>query len=375
MIAGWYQSRGWEEAKIWQEADEVIINSCSIRESAENRVFGLINNINRFKADSSIQKTGGLRRKNNLTKPKTILTGCMVGSARGERKRYSLRQLKKKLPQVAEFKAWWEWGFGKIKTEKSRFSKKKAFIPIMKGCNHFCSYCVVPYAKGREASFPFSDIVCQVEELVRKGWEEIVLLGQNVNSYGNDFLPKERTEIYQKYQGLTRNGQAGCQEKRRCLFALLLEIIHTIEGVKKISFLTSNPWDFSDDLIRAMKLAKISRELHLPVQSGDDQILARMNRPYTAGEYLGLIQKIKREIPEVKIGTDIIVGFPGETRKAFNNTCRLCRQIGFSKAYIAAYSPRPGTAAFEFEDDVSCQEKKRRWQILNKLINSKIFQP
>jgi len=145
--------------------------------------------------------------------------------------------------------------------------------------------------------------------------------------------------------------------------------VHKIKGVKKISFITSNPWDLADDIIKAMSLPKIDRYLHLPVQSGDDEILKRMNRPYTAAQYIKLVEKIRKEIPDIKIGTDLIVGFPGETKKAFRNTVKLCRQVDFSKAYIAMYSPRPGTAAFRLKDNVSHQKKRRRWRILNDLIN------
>jgi tRNA-2-methylthio-N6-dimethylallyladenosine synthase len=340
QIAAWYEARGWQKAKSWRKADEVVINTCSVREAAENRVFGLVNNI----------------RKSKLKSPRIILTGCMIGSGTGKRKRYTLREFKKRFPGVSEFKPWWRWGFEKIKDPKTRQSppkgqsapgRKKALVPIMKGCNHFCSYCVVPYSKGKETSFPFEEIVCRVEELAKNGWEHIVLLGQNVNSYGKDFSPKDK----------------------KSLFALLLKRIHKIKGIKKISFLTSNPWDFTDELIETLKLPKIDRYLHLPVQSGDDRILKKMNRPYTAQEYLALVKKIKKTVPKIRIGTDIIVGFPGESKAAFDSTLKLCQKVGFEKAYVAAYSVRPGTAAAKLKNNVSHPEKRRRWQILNNLIN------
>jgi tRNA-2-methylthio-N6-dimethylallyladenosine synthase len=169
-------------------------------------------------------------------------------------------------------------------------------------------------------------------------------LGQNVNSYGKDLKPRKE-------------------------FSQLLQRLHEIKGIKKISFLTSNPWDLTDDIIQSIKLPKIDKYLHLPVQSGDDDILKKMNRPYTAKQYLSLINRIRKEIPEIKMGTDIIVGFPGETKKAFENTVKLCQKIGFVKAYIAKYSPRPGTLAYKLKDDVLSKEKKRRWRILEELIN------
>jgi len=152
-------------------------------------------------------------------------------------------------------------------------------------------------------------------------------------------------------------------------FALLLAVLHEIPGIEKISFLTSNPWDLADDTIEVMSLPKIGRYLHLPVQSGDDSILKRMNRPCTSGEYLALVEKVRKRIPDIRIGTDLIVGFPGETEEQFEDTVKLCKKVGFVKAYIARYSPRPGTAAFKLKDDISPDEKKRRWRVLEKLIN------
>jgi len=306
-VAGWYQQKGWQEAKSIKDADEVIIVTCSVRQTAENRVYGLIN---------------------NLPKLKIVLTGCML--------RYPLRWLKDKMPQVDEFRKIDEF---KVAGEKIvRESKIHAFVPIMEGCNQFCAYCVVPYARGREVSRPFKEILCEIKELVKRSYQEITLLGQNVNSY-------------------TYN------------FAKLLQAIHQIKGVKKISFLTSNPWDLTDEIIEAIRLPKIDRYLHLPVQSGDDEILRKMNRPYKVKDYLQLVEKIRKKIPDIKIGTDIIVGFPGETGEQFQNTVNLCKRVGFVKAYVSMYSPRWGTVAFKLKDDVSHQEKKRRWKILDDLIN------
>jgi tRNA-2-methylthio-N6-dimethylallyladenosine synthase len=328
-LAALFEKKGYKLVKKIEGADVVIINTCSVRESAENRVFGLINNLRKLEIGKS--------------KLEIILTGCMVGSARGERRRYSLAQLKKRLPQVDEFKTIEEL-IGSEKVIPKRQKKTSAFVPITEGCNHFCSYCVVPYARGKEISRPFEEIVCEVEELAKRGYKEITLIGQNVNSYGKGLKSKKT-------------------------FASLLRRLHQIEEIKKISFITSNPWDLTDEIIDAMSLPKIDRYLHLPVQSGDDRVLKKMNRPYTALQYLKLVKKIRKKIPEIKIGTDIIVGFPGETKKAFEKTVRLCQKVGFVKAYIAKYSPRPGTTAFKLKDKVLPEEKKRRWQVLERLIN------
>jgi tRNA-2-methylthio-N6-dimethylallyladenosine synthase len=328
-LAAMMEKQGYRLAKRPEEADTIIINTCSVRESAENRVFGLVNNL----------------VKGQKNKPKIILTGCMVGSAKGKRRRYTLRQLELKLPQVSEFKTFKEL-ISQEKISPKYKGRTSTLVPIMEGCNHFCSYCVVPYARGQEVSRPFNEVVDEVKQLAKNSCQEITLIGQNVNSYGKD-----------------RKGISPAP------FARLLKTIHKIKGIKKISFLTSNPWDLTDEIIEAMAMPKIDRYLHLPVQSGDDQILKKMNRPYTAIQYLRLVEKIRKEIPDIRIGTDIIVGFPGETKKAFGNTVRLCKKVGFVKAYIAKYSLRPGTAAAKLKDNVPPAEKKRRWQVLDRLIN------
>jgi len=183
-----------------------------------------------------------------------------------------------------------------------------------------------------------------------------LLLGQNVNSYGKDL--KEKDLVFLRKE--TKFGTP---------FAALLAKLNDLKGLKKISFLTSNPQDLDDDIIRALTLSRVDRQLHLPVQSGDDDMLKIMNRKYTALQYIKLVKKIKKTIPEIKISTDVIVGFPGETEEQFQNTVSLCREINFNKAYINKYSPRPQTEAAKLEDDVSWSEKKRRWQILDQLIN------
>ncbi len=318
MAAG-YEFRGWQKAEAIDGADEIIINTCSVRESAEHRVLGLVNNL--------------IKKKKK--KQKIILTGCMLY--------HPLKWLKEKLPGVDEFKPIKEFKASpNLKSKNSNFK----LVPIMEGCNNFCTYCVVPYSRGREKSRPFEEIVCEVKELVKRGHKEIMLLGQNVNAYGQDLQDTKVT------------------------FANLLRTLNDLSDLEKISFMTSNPWDLKDEIIEALKLPKIDRYLHLPVQSGDDEILRRMNRHYKASDYLNLVKKIKKQIPKIQIGTDIIVGFPGESKKQFLNTFKLCKKVGFVKAYIAMYSPRPQTAAFKFKDDILHEEKKRRFRILDKLINA-----
>ncbi|MBM2820513.1 MAG: tRNA-I(6)A37 thiotransferase enzyme MiaB, bifunctional enzyme involved in thiolation [Candidatus Berkelbacteria bacterium] len=218
-------------------------------------------------------------------------------------------------------------------------SSDTSFIPIMSGCDNFCSYCAVPYTRGREKSRPVSKIIAEVKIALKKRRKKILLLGQNVNSY--------------KYG-----------------FAKLLKKIDNIPGDFEFNFISSNPHDMTDEIVSTFsKLKKWPRELHLAMQSGNDEILKRMNRKYTSGQFLKLVQALKSYIPDLMITTDIIVGFPGETKKQFEDTVKICKKIGFSKAYVSQYSPRPGTVAAKLKDDIPADEKKKRWKILNNLIN------
>ncbi len=306
-VASVLQKRGYKSASKESEADLVVINACSVRQSATNRVYAKINKY--------------------YKKKKIILAGCI------------LKKDKNKLKdKVAEFWRPDEY-FGCSPIYQNKYS---VFLPIMTGCNNFCSYCVVPFTRGREKSREAKEIIEEVKSLVKKGGKEILLLGQNVNSY------KDKTVN----------------------FAKLLKKINDIKGNFKLSFLTSHPKDMSDELIGAMaKCQKLVKEIHLPVQSGDNQILKKMNRHYTASQYKNLIKKIRQKMPGVKISTDIIVGFPTETKKQFENTVKLCKEIKFDKAYINKYSPRPGTLAFKLKDNIPINEKRRHWAILEKLIN------
>ena len=301
------KKQGYLPALKEAEADLILINVCSVRQSAVNRVYAKVNKY--FK------------------KKKIILTGCV------------LKEDKNKLKnKVSEF---WhpDYYFECLPIHQSKF---QAFLPIMTGCNNFCAYCVVPYTRGREKSRPAKEIIREIKSLVKKDYKEVILLGQNVNSY----------------------------KDKNVNFPKLLKKINNIKGNFKINFITSHPKDMSDELIETMaKCQKLIKEIHLPVQSGDNEILKKMNRHYTASHYKKLIRKIKQKIPGIKISTDIIVGFPGETKKQFQNTVKLAKEIKFEKAYVSKYSPRPGTLAFKLKDNVSPQDKKTRWQILEKLIN------
>ncbi len=347
-IAGDYVSRGYKLAKTVKEADEIVINTCSVRQRAEDRVDGLVKNL---------EKT-----LKNKPKPKIILTGCMIHH--GEQKLLEL------LPFVDEILPINEVGFNSPSIRRDR---THAWIPISNGCNSFCTYCIVPFSRGREVSRPMKDIINEVGNLVKKGYTEITLVGQNVNSYGLEKVGIGVRKILMDGNkiNLPSNQSQYKTFKGKPPFVKLLNKVLEFKQIKKLRFLTSNPWDFSDTLINCIAdNHRIDRFVYLPVQSGSNKILKKMNRGYTREQYLTLINKIKTKIPQVELGTDIIVGFPGETDKDFHDSVDLAKKVGFKVAFVAQYSPRPHTAANKlFKDSVPPAVKKKRWQILENLIN------
>ncbi len=357
-VAAEMEARGFSKVSSIEQADLVVVNTCMVRRSAEDRVYGLVRNL------SERRRRGRLK--------KIILTGCMVGIAVRDKSGRLMKGLKEMMPEVDEWLPIEEVGFDQMPL---RSEERHALVPIGNGCNNFCSYCVVPFTRGEEVSRDFDEIVDEVKQLVEEGYDYVTLLGQNVNSYGADLVRGLGRKVWGiKLFGGRRVKLVAVRhmgkERVPTLFPYLLAEVAKIDGLKKIDFMSSNPWDFSDELIEVIaKNEKISRQIHLPVQSGSDRILKRMNRWYTRAEYLSLIDKIKRAIPETKFTTDVIVGFPGETEEDFGETVDLAGKVGFEKAYIAKYSPRPRTAALKWGDDVSAAEKKRRWMKLEKLIN------
>jgi len=344
-----------------KSADLIVVNACSVRQSAVDRIYGKIKNwqgkkiiitgcllpedrkkLNQkvdliFKINQLPNLPQMLSQTKILPSPKNAPCPTTDLTSLNNQIKY-LKIPPKPLCQTAS-----------SKTKKVLLEEKRiAFVPIMTGCNNFCTYCAVPHTRGREISRPEKEIIQEIKEAVARGVKEIVLLGQNVNRY--------------------RQGEG--KMNKIPPFIQLLNRLVKIPGNFKIKFLSPNPWDFPDELIELIATQpKLSKEIHLPVQSGDDEILQKMNRPYTAASYLDLVSKLKKRIPQIKISTDIIVGFPGETQKAFQNTVALCRKAKFHKAYIALYSPRPGTIASKFKDDVKKSEKIKRWRLLNEMIN------
>jgi len=322
-MAAQLEEKGYQLARQTKEADLVVINVCSVRQSAINRVYSKVKQLNN---------------------QKIILTGCL------------LEKDKKRLAnQVYQI-----WPIADLPIKPKHQSRGQAFVPIMTGCNNFCSYCVVPYTRGQEYSRPAQEIIKEVKILVKKGYKEITLLGQNVNSY------QDREGLSLRYSPSKKDCILGTVPLN---FPNLLKILNDIPGQFQIKFLTSHPKDMSDELIKVIgQSKKISKEIHLPVQSGDSQVLKKMNRGYAINHYKKLIKKIRQQIPLAKISTDIIVGFPGETKKQFQETVDLVKEIGFKQAFIAVYSPRAGTAATKLKDDVPADEKKRRKRIILDLV-------
>jgi tRNA-2-methylthio-N6-dimethylallyladenosine synthase len=300
--------------------------------------------------------------------PHIVVTGCLIGSAAREPSGKMMKRLTKRLPD-AEILPLEDVGFEHAPKRKEG---KMASIVISNGCNNFCAFCIVPFARGKERSRAFEEIIDEVKQSLADGFDEIMLLGQNVNSYGADIL-MEALKNKDKY--ILPSGQEITpvmvkhlnRHRIPTMFPQLLEAVASMAGVRKVRFLASNPWDFSDELIEVIKNnPTIDRVIHLPVQAGSDEILKKMNRWYTRAEYLSLIERIRVAIPESEFTTDIIVGFPGETEEQFQESISLAKTVRFRQTFIAWYSPRPGTAAaIGMEDTVSIEDKQRRYHELD----------
>jgi tRNA-2-methylthio-N6-dimethylallyladenosine synthase len=314
-------------------------------------------------------------RKNN-PQIKIILTGCLAHRKDVQRRLkdkvdlfVNIKDFSKEIKKILDTRYEIRNTFNDCKPNKylsikpAYASKHTAYIPIMTGCNNFCSYCVVPYARGREASRPASEILIEIKKLIEIGYKEIVLLGQNVNSY------KSRVE-----------SQKSKRNTAYINFSELLRKVNDIKGNFWISFVSNHPKDFSDELIEtATKLKKVCEYIHLPVQAGDNKILKKMNRRYTYNQYLVLVEKIRKALEKNKpkrlysITSDIIVGFPGETKKQFLKSAEVMKKIKYDMVYFGQFSPRPETAAWKMKDNVSKKEKSRREKCLNEILKKTSF--
>ncbi|MBI4035186.1 MAG: MiaB/RimO family radical SAM methylthiotransferase [Candidatus Chisholmbacteria bacterium] len=359
-IAGDYEARGYSEAASWQEAGEIVVNTCAVRQMAEDRARGFLVNVAAY-FSSRPRADGPMAQR-----PKIILTGCMTHH--GNQKLYEM------LPMVDEILPVGEVGFNQAAVRRD---KVHAWVPVSTGCNSFCTFCIVPYSRGREKSRAEADILTEVKALAEAGYKEITLLGQNVNSWGLEKVGVGFRKLLMdkdkklKLSDIPVNQSQYLKPNGVPPFVRLLRKVSEIKGIAKVRFITSNPWDFYDELIEEIAdNSKIDRFIHLPVQSGSNRVLKLMNRGYSREDYLVVVEKIKKKIPDVALGTDIIVGFPGETEKDFEETVDLAKQVGWKVAFVARYSPRPGTAAWRiYADDIPPAEKKRRWEVLDELIN------
>jgi len=366
-LASYYLAREYEQVESEGLADLIVINTCMIRDMAEERVYGYIRNLKKKAKKEKLEpasSAGGQR---------IVLTGCIVGAAAREPSGKMKKKLQKRIPDV-ELMPIEEVGF---EYEPERKDNKHAWVVISNGCNNYCAFCIVPFARGREISRPYGEIMQEVKQLAADGFTSITLLGQNVNSYGSDLVLSKKDENQNFYELPSGEkvkpimvNHLG-RTRIPTLFPYLLDEVAKVQGIETVTFTSSNPWDFSDELIDVIAQNKnIDRLLHLPVQSGSDKIIKKMNRWYTSESFLKLIDKIKEKVEGVSFVTDIIVGFPGETEEDFQKSVELSKKVGFVRAFIGCYSERPGTlASKEMPDTIEWSEKKRRWHILNELIN------
>ena len=348
-IAGMVEKLGYEKTDDLNKCDLVVFNTCCVRENAEERLFGKIGEIKKLKEErGTIIAIGGcmMQEEHILEKIKKSYKyiDLVFGTHTLNKFEEDLKKIieeKKKIRDVIDIDGEVIEGLP-IK----RNDKFKASVSIMYGCNNFCSYCIVPYVRGRERSRKKEDILKEVESLARDGYKEITLLGQNVNSY---------------------NG--GDEYK----FSNLLYDVCKIEGIERIRFISPHPKDFTDDVIKAIKdNKKISRIVHLPLQSGSTKVLKEMNRKYTKEQYLALAEKMRKEIPDILFSTDIIVGFPGETEEDFENTLDVVRKMNYEQIFMFIYSRRVGTVADKMENQIPEEIKHERFERLKKLYDDNV---
>ena len=352
-LAGMLIEKGYEPAAERKDANIVIFNTCSIRENADKRFFGTLGQLKRRKTE----------QRENFT---VCVCGCMM------QQQHVIDTLKTKYPWVdvifgthnlhqlpelldnlykekhKQLEVWEDGGEIIEGLPAKRLFKHKAFVNIMYGCNNFCTYCIVPYTRGRERSRVPEDIVREVRTLACDGVKEITLLGQNVNSYkGISSETGEKTD-----------------------FTDLIYMLNEIEGIERIRFMTSHPKDISDKLIEAFgKCDKLGHYIHLPVQAGSSRVLKEMNRHYTREEYLEIVKKLRKVDPNIAISTDIIVGFPGETEEEFQETLTLCEEVRYDSAFTFLYSIRKGTPAEKYENQIPEEVKHDRFNRLVDVIN------
>lgn len=348
VMAGIFEALGYTSTSDVNDADVILLNTCAIRENAENRVFSEIGNLKHLKLEKPEVLIGvcGCMSQEEAVVNKILKSYQNVDMIFGTHNIHRLPNILEEayMSKAMVVEVWSKEGDVIENLPKARLGETKAWVNIMYGCDKFCTYCIVPFTRGKERSRMPEEIIHEVRDLARRGYKEITLLGQNVNAYGKD---------------LDINYGLG---------DLMAEIQKV--DIPRVRFMTSHPWDFDDRLIEVIAGGKnIAPHIHLPVQSGNNDVLKIMGRKYTRESYIELVQKIRAAIPDVALTTDIIVGYPNETEEQFEDTLSLYKEVGFEHAYTYLYSPREGTPAAKMKDNVPMREKKERLQRLNQLVD------
>ena len=360
-LCGMVEDMGYTLTLKQEEADLALFNTCCVRENAEDKLFGKLGELKKLKEQKEIIiAIGGCMMQEKHITDKIKQSYPFVDIIFGT---HTLHKFSEDLCKVIEEKTKLEDILdidGKVYEGLpiKRNDKIKASVTIMNGCNNFCTYCIVPYVRGRERSRNPRDIINEVSRLAEQGYKEITLLGQNVNSYLR--VEREKNIPFETYKGINS-------------FGTLLREVNKIEGIERIRFVSPHPKDFTDDVIEAIaECDKVCKLIHLPLQSGNTKVLKEMNRKYTKEQYLELVEKMKNKIPNLTLSTDIIVGFPGETDEEFEDTLDVVEKVGYEQVYMFIYSRRVGTPGDRMENQVEEDIKHKRFDRLKKLVESKI---
>lgn len=344
--AGQLESLGYRRTEDMDMADVVLLNTCCVRETAEGKILGKIGELKHVKQHNPnliIAVAGCMAQEwQDRLFERAPHIDLVIGTHNIHKLVELIRERQAKSGHYLEADMTVP-AFHDLPTK--RFQKFFAWVPIMNGCNKFCTYCIVPYVRGREVSWPIADIVREIEEIAKEGYKEITLLGQNVNSYGLDL--KDGTD-----------------------FSALLQAVDRIDGIERVRYMTSHPKDMTFAMIDAIADSKkVVNHMHLPIQSGSDELLKKMNRGYTVDQYMELVEYARKRIPDLVLTTDIIVGFPGETEEMFCQTLGLLKRVQYDMAYTFIYSPRTGTPAAKMDHQIPQEEKSRRLQRLMDVQN------
>ena len=360
-LCGMLENMNYKKTEDMKEADLVIFNTCCVRENAEEKLFGKVGEVKKQKEEKgTIIAIGGcmMQEEHIIAKLKQsypyvdIIFGTHTLHKLPE-DLYKALEENRKIRDVIDIDGEIVEGL-----PISRNDNIRASVTIMNGCNNFCSYCIVPYVRGRERSRNPRDIIEEVRGLAKEGYKEITLLGQNVNSYLR--VEREKGIEFEEYEGVNS-------------FATLLRAINKIEGIERIRFVSPHPKDFTDDVIEAIRdCDKVCKLIHLPLQSGSTNVLKVMNRKYTKEQYLSLVEKMKEKIPNVVFTTDIIVGFPGETEEDFEDTLDVVSKVKFEQVFMFIYSRRVGTPGDRMENQIPEEIKHKRFDRLKELVESQI---